>query len=137
MLKRVLTTAAALAALFLASHAEPSLGQEKKGADEKEKASIWMQAKLDLSQQILSGLTRGDLDRVAKAAESLNILNYLERWERAGIPAYKQQLSFFQLASTEVVRQAREKNTDGATLAYNQLTISCIQCHKIVRDNRR
>ena len=26
---------------------------------------------------------------------------------------------------------------DGATLAYNQLTIGCVQCHKIVRDARK
>jgi hypothetical protein len=40
MLKRALTTAAALAALSLVSHAGPSLGQEKKQVDEKEKASM-------------------------------------------------------------------------------------------------
>jgi hypothetical protein len=64
----------------------------------------------------------------------MSILNYLERWSRADQPRYKQQVAAFDMANKELTKQAAAKNIDGAVLAYNQLTISCVQCHKIVRD---
>jgi hypothetical protein len=39
----------------------------------------------------------------------------------------------FGSANGALVRAAEDKNLDGATLAYTQLAISCVQCHKIVR----
>ena len=33
----------------------------------------------------------------------------------------------------ELVKNAKEQNIDGATLAYLKLTMNCVQCHKFVR----
>jgi len=111
-------------------------GQENK-ASEKDKASIWMKKKLELSQNILAGLTESDFEKVRLNAEGMKFLGYLEKWDRGDMPDYKRQLSYFEIANRELIRQAREKNLDGATLAYNQLTVSCVQCHKIVRGAKK
>jgi cytochrome c556 len=113
-------------------------------ADEKpdpsaEKASAWMKQKLELSQNILAGLTKGDFEAVELNAQRMNIVNYLEKWAAADKPeyvAYKRQLSYFEMANREILRQSRAKNVEGATLAYNQLTVSCVQCHQIVRKDK-
>ena len=129
----VLTVAAiSVGALYVC----PSSGQEKKPS-EQEKASIWMKKKLQFAQNILAGLTEADFDKVRANAEAMNAVGYLERWFRADMPDYKRQVSYFEFANRELIRQAREKNLDGATLAYNQLTVSCVQCHRIVRDVKK
>jgi len=96
-----------------------------------------MKKKLELSQNILAGLTEADFDKVRKNAQAMNFLGALEKWQRADKPDYKRQVSYFEFANLELIRQAGEKNLDGAALAYNQLTVSCVQCHKIVRDAKK
>lgn len=113
-----------------------SSGQEK-NATEKDKSSIWMTKKLELSQNILAGLTQSDFDKVRANAAVMNFMGYLEKWARADMPSYKRQVSYFEFANDELIRQAKEKNLDGATLAYNQLTVSCVKCHKIVRNAKK
>jgi len=107
---------------------------KKPSEQEKEKSSRWMKRKLEHAQNILAGLTKADFDLIADNAKSMQFLGYLEKWERADQPAYKRQVVYFEMANQEVIRQAGEKNLAGVTLAYNQLTVSCVQCHKVVRD---
>jgi len=111
-------------------------GEQQKGPDEK-KASVWMKTKLSFSQNILAGLTDGDFEKIRKNAQSLNVGSYLEKLFRGDNPDYKRQLSLFDFANRELIRQAEEKNLDGATLAYTQVMISCIQCHKVVRGAKK
>jgi hypothetical protein len=132
-MKTTLVLAAALA-VALSTLCSPGVGGQEKKSDDKDKASIWMKKKLEFSQNILSGLTKGDFESVTKNSAEMSILNYLERWSRADQPRYKQQIAAFDMANKELTKQAAAKNIDGAVLAFNQLTISCVQCHKIVRD---
>lgn len=43
-------------------------------------------------------------------------------------------LNDFEYANKSLVLASKEKNLDAATLAYMELTVSCVNCHKIVRD---
>jgi hypothetical protein len=121
-----------LAALFVGL----SNGQEKKSAD-KEKASIWMKKKLEFSQNVLAGLTEADFQKIDTNAKAMSFLGHLEKWTRADRPDYKEQMFYFEVANKDLLREAREKNLDGATLAYYHLTASCVNCHKIVRDVKK
>ncbi|WP_435005471.1 hypothetical protein P12x_003335 [Tundrisphaera lichenicola] len=93
-----------------------------------------MTHKLISSQKILEGLTKADFDLIEKQAQSMQILGYLEGWLQADTPGYKTQLHAFENANGAIIQAARDRNLDGVTIAYTQLTISCVQCHKIVRD---
>ena len=109
--------------------------KEKKA--DKQKASIWMQKKLEHSQKILAGLTKADFEMIESSAGKMQVLNFLEEWVRGDLPEYKRQLKYFSDANAELIRQAGKKNLGGATLAYTQLTLSCVHCHNIVRDVKK
>lgn len=97
------------------------------------KPDVWMKRKLEFSQEILAGLTEGDFQKVNEYAHMLGFVGYLSAFLRAEEEDYKRQVTYFEFAAKELIRQSKEKNLDGATLAYNQLTTSCVQCHKVVR----
>ena len=42
----------------------------------------------------------------------------------------------FSLNPSQRHNEGREENLNGATMGYILLTISCMDCHKFVRDNR-
>ena len=67
---------------------------------------------------------------------SMNLMEYLERWARADRPQYQTQLRLFEFADRELIRAASQQNLEAATLAYTQLTISCVNCHKLVRTSK-
>jgi hypothetical protein len=107
-----------------------------RGDDEKAQPkgpSLWMKQKLGASQSILAGLTKGDYDAIEKNAQAMLGVGYLEKWVRADIPGYQKLMKDFEYANESLVRAAREKNLDGATIGYVELTFSCVHCHKIVR----
>jgi hypothetical protein len=104
--------------------------------DEKTKSqepSLFMKQKLAVSQNILAALTKADFDAIKKNAESMLVVGYLEKWVRADMPSYQKMMKDFEYANKTLILAAREKNLDGATIAYVQLTFSCVNGHKIVR----
>lgn len=104
-------------------------------ADEPAKTpSVWMRTKLENSQKILSGLATNDFDAIARSAKSMNSLSELEKHVRAGAPDYRTQLQIFRAANEDLIKQANKKNLDGCALAFHQLTLSCVNCHKALRD---
>ena len=96
-----------------------------------------MENKLRHSQEILAGLTRKDFALVKKHAEAMAIVTYLEKSDRADVPGYRRQLALFEEANKELIRQAKNENLAGATIAYTQLTLSCVQCHDALRDGKK
>lgn len=131
-MKRALFLLAAIAAGVLLTCGRP--------AEADEKPTDWMKQKLEMSQNILAGLTKGDFDAIEANAQKMNLVNYLEKQIAADQPHYKEytrQLTAFETANRDLLRQAAKKNIEGSTLAYMQLTVSCVQCHKIVRDAKK
>ena len=96
-----------------------------------------MNAKAEFSANILAALTQGDFAKIRRNAQDLDMASHLELLFQADSPEYKQQTTLFIAANKELIRQANAKNIYGATLAFNQLTISCVQCHKMVRETKK
>jgi hypothetical protein len=111
--------------------------QAKKSVGQADEASLWMKQKLTASQLILAGLTKGDFDAIRKNASSMLAVGYLEQWFRSDVPNYKTMMKDFEYANSSLMLAAQDKNLDAATLAYLQLTVSCVNCHKIVRDVKK
>ena len=101
------------------------------------KPDVWMQKKLKYSQQILAGIAAGDFDQIAKSGDTLKGMDKIESFIRARTPRYRVQLQLFQDANEEIMRQADAENLEGVTLAFNQLTISCVNCHKHLREQEK
>lgn len=102
---------------------------------ERAESNYWMTKKMEYSQNILRGLAKADFAAIEKSARSMNELTEIEKWLRGNTSEYKRHLASFQAANKELIETAKDKNIDGATLAYMQLTMSCVQCHKLVRDS--
>ena len=138
-MRGILATLAASVAVLAAYSARGYEGQAKdtdqakKAGEPSKEASFWMKQKLERSQNILAGLTEPDFDVLLKNAQAMRNLGFLERWARSDVPGYREQTHVFGIANDQIILAAREKNLDGATLAYAQLVVSCVNCHKLVR----
>ena len=95
-----------------------------------------MKKKLEYSDQILAGLVSGDSDQIRRNAKSMNALSQIEKWVHASRPGYRTQLATFRDANETLIAQADDDDLDGAAPAYIQLTLSCVNCHKLVRDTK-
>jgi hypothetical protein len=95
--------------------------------------SYWMEAKLGYSKAILEDLTKGDFEKLADEAQQMRLIGKMEGFVRRKSEPYRNQLSAFDIANQELIRQARLGNAEGAALAFNQLTTSCVSCHVLLR----
>lgn len=132
--------------LQIALSSVPAVAQEPaKGKDpakkpeqtvEGETASVWMQKKLDLSRNLLGGIASGDFEQISKAAHSLRTLSKFETFVRRSTPGYRTQVDIFEHSLDEILKQAKQENLEGVTLGFNQLTHSCVSCHKQLREKK-
>jgi hypothetical protein len=95
--------------------------------------SYWMEAKLGYSKAILEDLTKGDFEKLADEAQQMRLIGKMEGFVRRKNEFYRNQMSAFDLANQELIRQAKLRNAEGAALAFNQLTTSCVSCHVLLR----
>jgi hypothetical protein len=95
---------------------------------------FWMQKKLDYSTGILRGLSMGDFDQIEANANHMRLLNKVEGFARSRNPEYRNHVRTFERVTNEVIHQAKKKNIEGVTLAYHQLTTSCVRCHLSLRE---
>jgi hypothetical protein len=96
----------------------------------------FMRMKLEYSKKVLEGLTLEDYAAIAKNAKALKALSQAAEWEVPTIPDVTDYVAFtteFQRLADELGQKAKDKNIDGATLAYLRLTMNCVNCHKYVR----
>lgn len=117
------------------TEAKESKTKEEKADDNN--PSIWMKKKLDYSQNILAGVTSEDFDMIADNARAMKGLGKFEAFVRGRNPAYTRQLQIFNEVNDEIIRQADNDNVEGVALAFTQLTINCINCHKALRQQAK
>jgi hypothetical protein len=108
---------------------------EKVEAKASEKySSGWMKLKLEYSQKLLAGIAKGDFDSIVQNAEGMRGLTMIEEFVRGRKPGYALQLDIFKDANSEMIKQAQQGNLEGTALAFTQLTLSCVNCHKRIRE---
>jgi hypothetical protein len=95
-----------------------------------------MRAKLIHCQKVLEALTVEDYPAMAKHARQLKLLSQDASWEVFRGIEYEQQSVVFRRTTDALSASAEARNLDGATLAYVQLTMSCVNCHKYVRSQK-
>lgn len=115
--------------VFLAAGLALSLAQNKKGRATKE----FMRDKLELAQGILEGLSVENYDLIISRSQKLSAMSQEADWKVFENPDYEQQSLAFRRNVDALTKAAKNKNLDGATLAYVRVTMSCVECHKYVR----
>jgi hypothetical protein len=106
--------------------------QEKSSAARRD----FMRRKLELSKQILEGLTTENFDTVDRSARGLRQLSEAALWGVGSTPNATDYAVFtkeFQRLCEDLTASAKQKNLDGSTLVYLRLTMNCVNCHKYVR----
>ena len=92
-----------------------------------------MRKKVAYSQQVLLGLTLEDYGLIAKNAEKLVELSNKTNWYSRQVPEYELFLNEFRRNAQDLMTAGQQKNLDAASLAYVQMTLSCISCHAFIR----
>ena len=110
--------------------------QEKAPQPRDQVLSMFMQAKLDHSKDVLEGITMADFDQVVQGAQALRQLAENQLWRISPNITYVRYTEEFVRLTEALEQEGRAQNIDGATLNYVNLTINCINCHKFVRDQR-
>ncbi len=122
----VLAAGLMLAAAFVARGQDPQRNELR----------AFMRQKLDCSERILEGLTREDFTMIHKNARRLLVLSEDAQWKVSPNIHYFHLSRQFQTIAEHLIEKAGKKNLDGTTLAYMELTMNCVKCHKLVRDQR-
>jgi cytochrome c556 len=98
--------------------------------------SKFMKRKLDSSRQIIEGLATEDFDKISKSAQDMMLLAREADWNVIQTESYLNLSSEFRNSAGRLREAAHENNLDGATLAYFEVTLNCVRCHKYIRQNR-
>ena len=112
----------------------PLAAQEPSVGDKPNDVSIFMRAKLGHAQHVVEGLALADYDLIARGAHDLALASQASSWEVLQTEDYARQSREFRRACESLRSAAKDKNLDGAALAWMEVTLKCIQCHKYVRD---
>lgn len=96
----------------------------------------FMRAKLGHSQRVLEGLALEDYDLIARGAQELALASQASSWQVLQTEEYARQSTEFRRSCDALRNTAKMKNLDGSALAWMEVTMKCIQCHKYVRDQK-
>lgn len=92
-----------------------------------------MRQKVAYSQQVLVGITLEDYRLIANNAQKLVELSNKTNWYSRQVPEYELFLNEFRRNAQKLMEAGQQKNLDAASLAYVQMTLSCVSCHKFIR----
>ena len=96
----------------------------------------FMRIKLEHSKKVLEGLALEDYPMISKHANKMSLLSHEASWNVLQTEEYLLHSGEFQRTAATLTEAAQKKNLDGAALAYVELTMKCINCHKYVREVR-
>jgi hypothetical protein len=140
---------AVLVAAFLGTawslHATSSADDKPKDATSKKEETTkvgprkiamkaFMRKKLEASQSVLEGLAVEDFDMIVAGAKQLKATSAAAEFMVIHDPIYTQEADEFRRIVDKMQKAAKEKRLDGATLAYVDMTMSCVECHKYARN---
>ncbi len=98
-------------------------------------ADIMVQ-KMRHAERVLEALALADFDTLAKESQALSLLSQEAGFKALMTAEYAQQSIEFRRSANALTKAAKEKNIDAAALAYMDMTMKCVNCHKHVRDVR-
>jgi cytochrome c556 len=93
-----------------------------------------MRLKLQPVKDILEGIALEDYDRIVAAAERIQALSLDESWMVLQTDEYRRHSDEFRRAVKVTVDAARDRNLDGTTVGYMQMTMNCVRCHRQLRN---
>ena len=96
-----------------------------------------MRAKLVGSQSVLDGLVTENFGLIHRGAENMKLISEAVQWPKAEDKVYDHFGHEFRRQCDKLMKQADEKNLEGAHYTYLSMTSTCIDCHNYVRGKFR
>ena len=127
-------TAGALTCLLLSNSGEGLRSQETppERAPEVRDKNV-MKFKLYYAQGALEAITTENYSLLATNAQKLGALTREVSWRIRHTPEYERLTADLRRQIDALAKAAKDKNVDAATVAYFQMTVSCVTCHKYLR----
>jgi hypothetical protein len=132
---RTLTYAIVVLLLTVVFPSVTGYGDEQKNEPPKRVRDL-MRKKLENSQKVLEGIAVNDFKLIAKHAEELIDLSKEAEWKVLKTPQYEIHSNEFRRSAETLIKNAKDKNLDAAALTYMEMTLTCVRCHKYVREER-
>lgn len=142
---RAISASVALVVLLAAGFTlaqERTRGVPAKVAEPQEKAQAGpkkltvMERKLLHAQKLLEGLALKDFDKIDKSAEGLMECLKEATWRINDTDKYLLYSNEFLRNIEGMQKASKKKNIDAATLAYVEMTLTCVKCHEHLRETR-
>ncbi len=92
-----------------------------------------MKFKLYYAQRVLEGITMENFDLINTNAQKLASLSQAADWQVRQTPEYQKFTMDYSRHAKALSKAAQGRNVDAATVAYFQLTVSCVNCHRYLR----
>lgn len=93
----------------------------------------FMRIKLNHAQEVLRGITLEDYQRVATNAKKMSLHSLESNWQVMQTKPYLDMSAEFRASANRLAQAAKERNQDGTTLAYFEMTMKCVRCHRYLR----
>ena len=103
------------------------------GAEPKKVSEI-MQQKLKHAQKVLEGIAVKDFKKIGKSADELLFLTREEEWKVLHTADYENHSNEFRRNVQGLMKNAKDENLDACALSYVEMTLTCVKCHKHVRE---
>jgi hypothetical protein len=136
----VMVAALAGGGLALTGRSQTKDTSPPKGDTKKEEPptgkQVLMRDKLAYANKALDGLSVEDFGKVVESAQMMRMISRASSWYVLDSDEYTRLSKNFQEQAADLERHAKEKNLDMAGLDYMRISLTCIQCHKYVREAR-
>ncbi len=135
-MKRAIIGSFLLAGIIFISVARTADEPKKSEPSKEDKAKLHtlMLRKLDCAKNLLEAITKRDHKTVKKNADTLVEITKDPAWKALSTEEYQTFTDDFRHNAEMLAKNAKDENYDGASLTYVELTMSCLNCHKYMRD---
>lgn len=96
-----------------------------------------MEAKSRYAHALLDALVREDFGAMRDQALRLKAVAGTADWKASESAAYVRLSDAFVAATNDLAGAARAGDGNAAALAYMDLTMKCVQCHRLLRSDER
>src|SRR5262245_12149528 len=95
-----------------------------------------MRKKLEHAQKLLEGIAINDFKKVDENAGDLMTLSKVAEFRALKTLDYERHTNDFRRTLDDMRRGVKNRNLEAVTLAYMDMTMTCVRCHTHVRDTR-
>jgi hypothetical protein len=104
--------------------------------DQMPRLSLVMRQKLDHSKAILGAVVTSDWATLDRESRALALAIRDPAWVALTAPEYLRQSDAFQRSLQQLIEASAKKDLDAASKAEVALTLSCVDCHRLVAGRR-